>query len=140
MLFTNLFYLFESSENSKKSSLRVRFIVLFRILVRIKKSFMSMFFILACVKFHVWACIICTNNKIGTSVWLRVIILQSPEKRVLWKFWFYSRFSRNSKSKWTLKWLPLDRGYFKFCFCKSKSILVISCRTYLWTFEFIISF
>ena len=50
----------------------------------------------------------------------RVIILQSLEKRTLWKFWFNPRFSQNSKSKWTLKWLPLDRGYFEFYFRKRR--------------------
>ena len=43
-------------------------------------------------------------------------------------------------SKWNLKWLPPDKGYFKFCFHKSESILIISCHTYLGTHKFIILF
>ena len=61
-------------------------------------------------------------------------------KGVPWKSWLDPRFPRNSKSKWTLKWLPLDRGYFKFYFHKGESILVISCLTYLSTCKFIILF
>ena len=57
-----------------------------------------------------------------------------------WKFWLDPRFPWNSKSKWTLKWLPLDRGYFKFYFHKGESILIILCHTYLLTCKFIILF
>ena len=57
-----------------------------------------------------------------------------------WKFWLDPRFLWNSKLKWTLKWLPLDRGYFKFYFHKSESILIITCHTYLLTRKFIILF
>ena len=63
----------------------------------------------------------------------RVIILQSFKKGTLWKFWFDPRFSRNSKFKWTLKWLPFDRGYFKIYFYKSESILIISYHMYFGT-------
>ena len=62
------------------------------------------------------------------------------KNEIPWKSWLDPWFSRNSKSKWTLKWLSLDRSYFKFCFCRGKSIRIISCRTYLWTFEFVILF
>ena len=57
-----------------------------------------------------------------------------------WKSWLDPRFSRNSKSKWTLKWLPLDKGYFKFYFRKGESILIISCHTYLLIRNFVILF
>ena len=60
---------------------------------------------------------------------LEIIILGSPEKRAPWKFWLDPRFFRNPKLKWILKWLPLDRGYFKFYFfIKGESILIISCH------------
>ena len=49
-------------------------------------------------------------------------------------------FPRNSKSKWTLKWLPLERGYFKFYFHKGENILIILCHTYLLTRNFFILF
>ena len=68
----------------------------------------------------------------------RVIILQSPEKGAMWKFWLDPRFFRNFKSKWILKWLPLDRGYFKFYFHKGESTLIISCHTYFSTRNFVI--
>ena len=62
------------------------------------------------------------------------------KNKISWKSWLNPRFSQNFKSKWALKWLPLDRGYFKFYFHKGKSILIISCRTYLWTLEFVLLF
>ena len=61
-------------------------------------------------------------------------------KKTPWKFWLDPWFLRNSKLKWTLKWLPLDRGYFKFYFYKGESLLIISCHTYLLTRKFIILF
>ena len=80
------------------------------------------------------------NNKNGIIVWLRVIISQSLEKGTPWKFWLDLWFLRNSKPKWTLKWPPLDRGYFKFYFYKRESLLIISCHTYLLTRKFVILF
>ena len=59
-------------------------------------------------------------------------------KEVPWKSWLDPRFSQNFKSKWTLKWLSLDRGYFKFYFHKGESLLIISCHTYLSTCNFVI--
>ena len=70
----------------------------------------------------------------------RVITLRSLEKGTLWKFWLDPRFPRNSKPKWTLKWLPLDRDYFKFYFYKGESSLVILCHTYLLTRKFVTLF
>ena len=64
-----------------------------------------------------------------------------PQKNeISWKSWLNPRFPRNSKSKWILKWLPLDRGYFKFYFCKGKSMLIISCHKYLLTRNFVVLF
>ena len=99
-------------------------------------------FVLMCLtsmyvlNFMFWVCVICIYNEIEIIVWLRVIILQSPEKGASWKFWLDPWFPRNSKSKWTLKWLPLNRGYFKFYFHKGESILIISCHTHLLTRKF----
>ena len=39
-------------------------------------------------------------------------------KEVTWKLWLDPRFPQNPKLKWILKWLPLDRGYFKVYFFK----------------------
>ena len=69
---------------------------------------------------------------------VRGYYLTTSRKGVSWKSWLDPRFLRNSKPKWTLKWLPLDEGYFKFYFHKDESILIISCHTYLWTFKFFI--
>ena len=76
--------------------------------------------------------------EIGIVAWLEIIILRSPEKGGSWKFWLDPRFPWNPKLKWILKWLPLDRGYFKFYFHKGESILIISCHTYLGTRKFVI--
>ena len=83
------------------------------------------------LNFMFWICVICINHQIGIAAWLGIIILRSPEKGVPWKFWLDPRFPRNSKLKWTLKWLPLDRGYFKFYFYKRESLLIISCHIFL---------
>ena len=79
-------------------------------------------------------------NEVEIVTWLRIIILQSPKKGILWKFWLDPQFFQNSKPKWTLMWLPLDRGYFKFYFHKGESILIISYHTYLLTRKFVILF
>ena len=70
------------------------------------------------LNFMFWVYVICINNEIGMIVWFGVIILQSLEKWAPWKSWLDPRFPRNSKVKWILKLLPLDRGYFKFYFYK----------------------
>ena len=53
-----------------------------------KATFVFMIFLhlYMCLDFMFWARVICTNNKIGTSVWPEVIILQSPEKGVRGNF------------------------------------------------------
>ena len=68
------------------------------------------------LNFLFWVRVICINNEIGIIVWLGIVTSQSLKKGTPWKFWLDPWFPRNSKPKWTLKWLPLDRGYFKFCF------------------------
>ena len=71
------------------------------------------------------------NIKLEWSYDLILLIYDIPKNEVSWKSWPDPWFPRNSKSKWTLKWLPLNRGYFKFYFCKGKSILIILGRTYI---------
>ena len=66
------------------------------------------------------------------------INIRYPKNEVPWKSWLDPRFFRNSMLKWILKWLPLDRGYFKFYFCKGKSILIISWHTYFRTRESVV--
>ena len=70
-------------------------------------------------------------------VWLEIIDTRSSKKEIPWKFWFDLRFSRNFKLKWILKWLPLDRGYFKFYSYKGESLLIIPCHTSLLTRNFV---
>ena len=65
------------------------------------------------------------------------INIRYPKNEVPWKSWLDLRFPRNSMLKWILKWLPLDRGYFKLYFRKGKSILIISCHTSLLTRNFV---
>ena len=80
--------------------------------------------------------VIVSNNDF--YVWFGVIILRSLEKGVSWKFWLDPRFPRNPKLKWSLKWLPLDRGYFKFYFLqKGESLLIIPSHTYLSSRKFV---
>ena len=91
------------------------------------------------LNFMFWVCVICINNELEWSYGLGLLFYNFP-KGAPWKSWLNPRFSRNSKSKWTLRWLPLDRGYFKFYFHKGKNILIISCHTYLLTHNFVILF
>ena len=116
-LFINTFCLVESTENSKK---KVRYkldslsyFTLWYEWVNIHVYFFSSMHVL---NFIFWVCVICINNEIGMIIWFEIIILRSVEKGVLWKFWFDLRFPQNPKLKWILKWLPLDRGYFKVYF------------------------
>ena len=88
-----------------------------------------------------WIYMIHIYNEIEMVIWFRIIILRSPKEGVPWKFWLDPRFSRNPKSKLTLKWPPLDRDYFKFLlFTKGESLLIISCHTYLLARNFVVLF
>ena len=79
------------------------------------KAFLHVYvFFIHVVNFISWVCMLWIWN----SQWLEIIILRSPEKGVPWKFWLDLRFPRDPKLKWILKWLSLDRGYFKFYFYK----------------------
>ena len=84
---------------------------------------------------------VCDHNKSAMLCNGPVLLIYNILKiEIPWKSWSDPWFPRNSKSKWTLKWLPLDRGHFKFYFWKGKSILIILGRTYIWTFNFVILF
>ena len=99
------------------------------------------FFIHTCVKFCALnICVICFFViKLELIIWLGIIIFTISKKGVLWKFWLDPRFPWNSKLKWILKWLPLDRGCFKFYFfTKGESSLIIRCHTSLLTRNFVI--
>ena len=64
----------------------------------------------------------------------------NSRKGAPWKSWLDPWFFRSFKSKWTLEWLPFDRGYFKFYFHRGESILIILCHTYLLTRNLVILF
>ena len=122
----------------KESSLQVWFVVLIHILVWIE-LFSCLFFLYLCMC-RIPYFVIYVSNKIKMNKWFRIIILRFFRKGVSWKFWLDPRFPRNSNSKWILKWLPLDRSYFKFYFYKGESVLIISCHTHLGTRKFVILF
>ena len=65
---------------------------------------------------------VCDHNKFAMLCNDSVLLIYDILKnKIPWKSWLDPRFFRNSKSKWTLKWLPLNMGYFKFYFRKGKS-------------------
>ena len=107
----------ESTENSKKKNPTDSICCLFtyfgmnKVILRVY-VFLSMHV----VNFMFWVCMLWIWN----SQWLGIIILRSPEKEAPWKFWLDPGFPQNPKLKWILKWLPLDRGYFKFHFYKKE--------------------
>ena len=129
-----------TENNKKRSPLQIRSVVSFRILVWVGQLFVFMFTPMHALNFMFWVCVICANNKFEIIVWVRIINLQSLEKGISWKSWLDPRFPRNSKSKWTLKWLPPDRGYFKFYFHKGGKLLIISCHTFPLIRKFIMLF
>ena len=86
---------------------------------------------------YVWYVLVIKSKQVYGS---RLLFYYLSKKGVPWKFWLDPRFFRDLKLKWILKWLPFDRGYFKIYFYKEKSLLIISCHTYLLTRKFIILF
>ena len=120
----------ESTENRKKKfdTNLICCLITYFSMNRIIFVFMVFFLSMHVLDFMFWVRVIWINNEIGIIVWLGFIILQS------------TRFLQNSKSKWTLKWLPLDRGYFKFYFHKGDSMLIISRHMYPLAREFVILF
>ena len=78
-------------------------------------NFVFIVYIHACVIFYVFE-YVCYVLIFRMAIWPGFIILRSPEKGISWKFWLDPRFPRGPKLKWILKWLPLDRGCFKFYF------------------------
>ena len=68
------------------------------------------------LNFMLWVCVLCFN--IWDDYMARFYYVAISRKEVPQKFWLDPRFSRNPKLKWILKWLPLDRDYFKVYFFK----------------------
>ena len=74
-------------------------------------------------------------------MWLRFLYFYDlPKMGPRGNFGSILDFPEIPKPKWTLKWLPLDRGYFKFYFYKGESLLIISSHTYLLTRNFVVLF
>ena len=67
-------------------------------------------------------CVTCINNEIEIVNGLRLLFYDFPKKGVPENFWLDARFPRDPKLKWILKWLPLDRGYFKFYFLEKEKV------------------
>ena len=119
-LLTRFVYWIHRKIAKKESSRQVRFclITYFGVSKAILRVYL--FTSMHVLNFVFWICVICFNNGIGMIVWFRVYYFTISRKGVSWKSWLHCRFSRNSKSKWTLKWLPLDRGFFNFTFIRAK--------------------
>ena len=116
VLFTNIFFLFGSTENSKKeSSIRIRLLVYFHFGMN-ESLFVFMLLSMHLLNFMLWVYVLCF------SVWgnymTRFYYYTISRKEVPRKFWLDPRFPRNPKLKWILKWLSLYRGYFKVYFFK----------------------
>ena len=142
LLFANPFCLLKSTENSKKrKSERVqnRCLVLHfgmnKIFLRV--HLLASMHVLNFVFLNTWYVFL---MKWEWSYDLVLLINDILKSEVPWKSWLDPRFPWNSMLKWILKWLPLDRDYFKFYFRKGKSILIISCHTYLLTRKFVVLF
>ena len=73
-------------------------------------------FIHAFIKFYVWIYVVCFSIWDDYMTWFYYFTIS--RKEVPRKFWLDSRFPRNPKLKWILKWLPLYRSYFKVYFFK----------------------
>ena len=119
LLFTNVFYFWKMQRIAKKESpIQTRFVVLFHALVWMDNFSCLCFLFMHVVNFMFWICILWNWN----SQWLGIIILRSPEKGASWKFWLDPRFPQNPKLKWILKWVPLNRGYFKLYFLQKRKV------------------
>ena len=118
----------ESTKNSKRKSYQSVLLPLYVFWYEWNNFHAYVFTSMHVLNFMSWVCMLWIWN----SQWLEIIILRSPEKGAPWKFWLDPRFPRDPKLKWILKWLLLDRGYFKvFFFTKRESLLIISCYVYL---------
>ena len=101
--------------------------------------FTFLFTFMQVLNFAFWLYMLCLN--IYDDHMTRFYYFMISRKGVSRKFWLDPRFSRNPKLKWALKRLPLDRGCFKVYFLqKRETFLIISCHTYLSTFEFVYLF
>ena len=121
-LLTCLFF-FELTENNKKRKYYQFDSLSLNILWYEWNNFCDYVFTSTYVSNFVFlVCMISVDNEIGMIVWFGVIILRSPKKEVLWKFWLDPQFLRNPKLKWILKWLPLDKGCFKFYFLQKGKV------------------
>ena len=117
LLFTNIFCLLNLQKIAKRKPYRFDLLFLY-ILWYEWNNFHVYVFYHACGKFHVLSISV---MKLKWSM-ARDYYFTISRKRGSWKFWLDPRFLRNSKPKWTLKWLPLNKGYFKFYFHKGAKV------------------
>ena len=66
--------------------------------------------------------VICINNEIGMIVWFGVIILQFLGNELRENLGSILDFPKIPSQSELLKWLPLDRGYFKFYFWQKEKV------------------
>ena len=119
LLLTNSFGLLNSQKITKKKVRDKSIFVLLRILIWIKQFFVFIFLHpMYVVNFMFGVCMLWDWN--SRMVWDYYFTIS--RKRGQWKFWLDFRFPRDSKLKWILKWLPLDRGYFKFYFLQKTKV------------------
>ena len=86
-------------------------------------SCLYFFYIHTCVKFYIldiYDIFFC--NKIEIDHMARDYYSTISKRGVPWKSWLDPRFLWDSKLKQILKWLPLDRGYFKIYFLQKEKI------------------
>ena len=87
-----------------------------------KVIFRVYIFIQACAKFYCFEYVWYVNNKCEIVMGLVLLFYNLSRKGVPWKFWLDSRFPWDPKLKWILKWLSLDRDYFKFYFLQKEKV------------------
>ena len=82
--------------------------------------FTSFFTSMHVLNFMFWIYVLCFN--IQDDYMARFYYFTISRKEVPRKFWLDPRFPRNPKLKEILKWLPLDRDYFKVYFLQKGKV------------------
>ena len=120
LLFTNLFCLLKLTENNKKRKYESSGVCCLK--SYFGTNWLIFIVILSMFQFKLFDFYINMWFKQRSLCVTRSYYLTISRKGVPWKFWLDPRFSRNLKLKWILKWLPLDRGCFKFYFLQKEKV------------------